>query len=416
MKINISHFKLKSKIKIFVYLLLTVIFTLGLSISVQSILAQVWSVPAQSPPVPVFYLPTYATSSDSQFIEFKNSGDGLGIGGNFWTRGNNDSIFFGDKGVGTNAPFARMEVVGGVKIGYDAAICNASKVGTMRYNYTKKVVEYCNGTDWIEIELKCIPNCPPSNACGDNGCGGSCGTCPGPTAGGLYCHASGNIYHDVTTYTCNNGTKTCGSAVVPTQVTPCTTGCSGTTCNCVPSAVWTNLGTCNVTCGGGNTLQRCDATCGGICTGGYTNGQTAYNGPVCNTGACVSWLVNNVHTFDQCTAASGAVYTSGVSMCQFNLSACPSGWTQYGGWSTTAQHICYDNAICFSAGACTSACFCDQECTYSGSHAWANNSGLENQLWQLYADCSPHDGCAGNTTCGGVTQICYATRTQIGCY
>jgi hypothetical protein len=63
----------------------------------------------------------------------------------------------------------------------------------------------------------CVPQCAPSNACGANGCGGSCGTCAGPTCQGT----------TLTTPVCNGGTCTpvvtsCGTGQVCFQNACCT--------------------------------------------------------------------------------------------------------------------------------------------------------------------------------------------------
>lgn len=60
---------------------------------------------------------------------------------------------------------------------------------------------------------------------------------------------------------------------------------NGGICTAGQTSQWTNLWTCSKPCGGGNYLQRCDATCGATC-GGVANGTTVYNGPACNTNAC----------------------------------------------------------------------------------------------------------------------------------
>lgn len=52
----------------------------------------------------------------------------------------------GNVGIGTATPAAKLEVVGGVKVGTDAASCTAAKAGTLRYS--GGVIQYCNGTIW----------------------------------------------------------------------------------------------------------------------------------------------------------------------------------------------------------------------------------------------------------------------------
>ena len=74
---------------------------------------------------------------------------------------------------------------------------------------------------------------------------------------------------------------------------------------CSPTAVWTNLGNCSVTCGGGQNQQRCDANCGATCSGGYTNGQTAYNGSSCNVQACCTPVDATLSVWGNCSLTCG---------------------------------------------------------------------------------------------------------------
>lgn len=53
----------------------------------------------------------------------------------------------GNVGIGTNTPRSALDVAGGVQIGNDAALCAATKVGTLRYSGGN--VEYCNGASWL---------------------------------------------------------------------------------------------------------------------------------------------------------------------------------------------------------------------------------------------------------------------------
>lgn len=65
----------------------------------------------------------------------------------FWNENSGD-IFYnsGNVGIGTNTPRSRLEVVGGIQIGADAVTCDATKVGTLRYN--AGFVEFCNASAW----------------------------------------------------------------------------------------------------------------------------------------------------------------------------------------------------------------------------------------------------------------------------
>ncbi len=52
----------------------------------------------------------------------------------------------GKVGIGTSTPRSKLEVVGGLQIGADAVVCDATKSGTLRYNASS--IEFCNGTLW----------------------------------------------------------------------------------------------------------------------------------------------------------------------------------------------------------------------------------------------------------------------------
>lgn len=46
---------------------------------------------------------------------------------------------------------AKLDVAGGIKVGSDTAGCNASKGGTIRYNSSTKILEYCNESSWSAV-------------------------------------------------------------------------------------------------------------------------------------------------------------------------------------------------------------------------------------------------------------------------
>jgi hypothetical protein len=151
----------------------------------------------------------------------------------------------------------------------------------------------CGGTDGCGGT--CANNCVPPETCGGGGVANVCGCTPrdgGWTAFGSWYDTSGwsacgSCSQSKTQRrdrTCTSPEPSCGGAVCsgsPYETSTATQGCD-------QSATWTSLGTCSASCDGGSTLQRCDTTCGATC-GSYTNGQTAYNGPACNTQPCCSY-------------------------------------------------------------------------------------------------------------------------------
>jgi hypothetical protein len=61
---------------------------------------------------------------------------------------NNNLYVDGSLGIGTDAPAAKLDVTGEIKIGksFPALGCNATTAGSLRYNAGQ--IEYCEGTDW----------------------------------------------------------------------------------------------------------------------------------------------------------------------------------------------------------------------------------------------------------------------------
>jgi len=63
----------------------------------------------------------------------------------------------GNVGIGTTAPAAKLEVAGNIKVGDSGAVtCDATTKGSMRYNNTNNVMEFCNGTTWSLMQA---PSC-----------------------------------------------------------------------------------------------------------------------------------------------------------------------------------------------------------------------------------------------------------------
>ncbi len=91
------------------YLIITIILSLGLSISLQSLLAD-WAAPTAGPPGDNVSAPLYATSSGEQYIHKDESGNGgsLGVEGNFSVMG--ESYFAGNVGIGTSNPSQKLDV------------------------------------------------------------------------------------------------------------------------------------------------------------------------------------------------------------------------------------------------------------------------------------------------------------------
>lgn len=152
-----------------------------------------------------------------------------------------------------------------------------------------------------------------------------------------------------------------------------------------------------------------------------------------SVGEC--YLVNNSHTEAQCASLGGTVVDDGVGnlMCKYAAVSCPSGWTQYGNWSTTVAGLSpYINEGCTFSGTNSQFSYCTQataSCVTS-FHPWNNVSpetqscsGMQDYMNRTYDQNSPGQcgfysdinsyswGCLGATN----TSVS-APRTEVGCY
>jgi len=132
--------------------------------------------------------------------------------------------------------------------------------------------------------------------------------------------------------------------------------------------------------------------------------------PACPTGysvdtitnTCVEshdWLIYHFHTASDCSVI-GTNWTDGGGnrFCKINAASCPSGWTQYLGWSETNQ-----NASCSYCGSGCNPCSCSP-----GGHIFSNNNAIETCVWSYGQRDKYGNGCSAST--------CSTTRIAIGCY
>ena len=85
-------------------------------------------------------------------------------------------------------------------------------------------------------------------------------------------------------------------------------------------------------------------------------------------------LTGGDHNQSECTSAGGTVQTDGSSQfCKFIRSSCPSGWSRYHNWSTTApkSKTGTNDAGCDQATNCTTK-----------NHTWADNAQDESCTYQ----------------------------------
>jgi peptidoglycan/xylan/chitin deacetylase (PgdA/CDA1 family) len=203
------------------------------------------------------------------------------------------------------------------------ATCNSTEAGTACFNKGGKVLAFrCDNPAWCSLrpgggqagwwsawsaqaECSGVPTCTPScsgKVCGDNGCGGSCGTC----AGGTACNASGQC-QSTCTPSCSG--KVCGD-----------NGCGGSCGTCASGTACNASGQCQSTCTPSCSGKVCgDNGCGGscgTCASGKScdsSGQCVVSGSGCNAPA---WASGVSYASGAVVSAKCAVSTVGTACYQ----------------------------------------------------------------------------------------------------
>ena len=116
--------------------------------------------------------------------------------------------------------------------------------------------------------------------------------------------------------------------------------------------------------------------------------------------APVVYIVNEIHTTAECSAAGGVPTDIGglVYVCKFIDDSCPAEWTQYLNWSTTAA--CSTGG---GGGTCYATCI-------SSSHVFSDTARETCSVLRRYG--APPN-CIANQ---GDLATCYATIQEVGCY
>ena len=289
--------------------------------------------------------------------------------------------------------------------------------------------------DWGYCYSACTPNCT-GKECGDDGCGGSCGSC------GTNEHCSSGSCVCDTGYTdcggtCYTGTGRCCSGTWDTTrtnpnsyVSGCRTdGCVGTSWQYVPanagSACGSDLGPlCK-------DIATCDAwyyknTCSsGYCTGGTVwssnaaddsdcDDEVCATGKSCYAGACLP-LVNTFYSTPSDTVNDGGevtLYLKGTDA---------SGMQKIETWYNDAWHTCYCDGrspACSTTNSYNSTYgyyYCSNSWTFTETidvsakwefyYAYVYNAGGQksNPDYPGYADVYVVDGCANWTDCSALS-------------
>ncbi len=215
----------------------------------------------------------------------------------------------------------------------------------------------------------CTPKCAPGNACGDDGCGGSCGTCKGAATcvAGL-CHAAIDCVPKCGGKAC--GADGCGGTCGDCK-DPALPVCHEGQCvaKCIPSCVGKACGSdgCGGTCGSCGADQKCADQAGHCVPSGWTCPATKYAAAdQCDCGCGAP---------DPDCAASG-VATLGCApteVCANGVctSPLPKGWTCPHGQYDDGHHCdCGCGAIdpdCKLPGVTVFGCAAGQTCVADGT-------------------------------------------------
>ena len=183
----------------------------------------------------------------------------------------------------------------------------------------------------------CVPDCY-GKQCGDNGCGGSCGTCGAQ----FTCNASSQCEPVICTPSCSG--KYCGP-----------NGCGGTCGECAATEACSATGQCEPTV--------CDPTCAGRqCGSDGCGGSCGLCNPdsQCLAGLCVC----NLPCGGSCCAAGAICYNS--TCCTPMCTDMECGDNGCGGscGTCTGDNVCNDDGIC-EAPPCEPSCG-DDECGDDG--------------------------------------------------
>jgi len=279
-----------------------------------------------------------------------------------------------------------------------------------------------SGTPTQNDAVACTPNCG-ARRCGDNGCGGSCGSC----AAGQACTAAGTCAASTCTPNCTGrscGMDGCGGSCGSCSGTGscnamtgqcCTPNCDGRSCG--PDGCGGVCGTCpgGLVCDSvrGSCTPTCTPTCAGRNCGPNNCGTgscgTCLSGQACSpSGTCVSACFARVG--DACTADADCCADRGVTtrcvrltgvgtVCTAacaNNSDCVSGCCAPLNDGTRACNValfCASNAACFSpvGGACSGDMDCCRETTGLQNPTACTCVGAACNCAAL---CSQHSDCA----------------------
>ena len=247
----------------------------------------------------------------------------------------------------------------------------------------------------------CVVHCD-GRQCGDDGCGGSCGTC----SGGKVCE-SGQCGCKA-----NDHKACCESAVCwydscgaqGGKVVDCQYGCDGGTNQCKA---------CIPACSG----KQCgDDGCGGDCAPGCTGGK------VCASGTCVcvaqdhkACSLGSVYWYDSCEVQGGVAETCSCGCSGAACTCCP---TCSPCRTSAVSDGCSGTCVVNCTGTCSGGTCCtpqDHKSCSGGNLYWFDSCSNQGSLAQTCTcgctgtacTCCPSWSCTGWSACG-----CGNTQTQ----
>lgn len=99
---------------------------------------------------------TVSAGGSSNNVQFNSSGSLQGDSQLIWDNS--------QKRLGINAPTpaAKLDVGGDIKVGDSSAACTSANKGSIRYNNSLSVLEFCNGTSWNLIQAAACSDATPN--------------------------------------------------------------------------------------------------------------------------------------------------------------------------------------------------------------------------------------------------------------
>ena len=298
---------------------------------------------------------------------------------------------------------------------FDTYCCN--------YDYGPGYTSVKEGPSYSQCKFSCVQTCTPVNgdwcesSCGEwSSCSASCGggtqsrtcvrscDCPTPSCGGSYCSGSSTTVETQScntqacctshaSYSCYNNNiywyDSCGNR--EELKSPCTCGCSGTTCTspcCTSHASYS----CNDndvywynSCGTREEIKQecgvnsCDAWGGNYCKNGSAyHSRTCYN-KGCSLGSCYSTPYTEEALVSQCSlgCSAGVCCTSSASY------SCYKGDIYWYDSCGKLQNETKEQCACGCEGASCCGCNVSASC-YNSKVYWLNSCG---KMTTIKEDC-----------------------------